>query len=141
MNDETPFRGQYTCAMADVLLAPTREELGDYEASYADLTDDLRSRGFDIEVLAPTPKRGLEQTAADLVVQLGEFAAGHLDDVIVGVITAKLAGLKRRPKHRARRTALIYGPDGKLLKEVELSGPEAAPPPTGREIDELQSSP
>jgi hypothetical protein len=105
--------------MADILLAPTRDEIDEHEAKYADLANDLRAKGFGVEIRTPTAKRSLEH-AADLIIQVSEFARNHVDEVVIGVITAKLANLKRRPKRRSRRTVAIYGPDGKLLREVQL---------------------
>jgi hypothetical protein len=108
--------------MADVVLVPTRGEFDGLEAEYDALARELEAHGFEVELRRPGPRRGIEHTAVDLLVQVGEFALERIDEVLVGLIVAKLSGLHWRRKQEAvapRRVAIL-GPDGKPLKEFEL---------------------
>lgn len=108
--------------MADVVLVPARGEFEGLEAEYNALARELEARGFEVELRQPRPRRGIEHSAVDLLVQVGEFALERVDEVVVGLIVAKLSGLRRRRKQEpvAPRRVAILGPDGKPLKEFEL---------------------
>lgn len=107
--------------MPDIVLFPSRAEFDANPVPYEELAGELTASGYEVELRPPTPKRGVEHAAADLIVQIGEFAKDHVDEVIVGLIVAKLSGLRLPRKERTppRRVAIL-GPDGNPVKEFEL---------------------
>jgi hypothetical protein len=111
--------------MPTLVVRPTTLDHGLYRASYDELLEDLQRRGFDAYLDRPPEQRdaGLSLAAADVMVTVAEHLGDHAIDVILGAVVMYLGG-KVRSKRRAKRHAAIFGPDGELLREVELPDQE-----------------
>lgn len=95
-------------------------ELGVRRDAYDNLVDDLQWSGWDARIEAPAEQRGggLHHAAVDLVVQVLDEAGRTAIDVVVAALLARLGRSALRRK-RTRR-AVIFGPDGEVLRELEL---------------------
>jgi hypothetical protein len=116
--------------MADVVLRPGNDrdfETSDLEALAGAVRDDT---GLDVEV-ASREQRGYAVTWWEVVDFLLTDGAGHAIDAIIGVAVAWARKRLRAAKEKTDRprpvAVRIYGPDGELLKTVEVTDPDADP--------------
>jgi hypothetical protein len=97
-------------------------ELGLHREQYGVLVRELEEQGHSVELERPMEQRGVPEAtigeAYALVVQVAGFVDDHLLDAIVGALVARL--LSRREAKLPPRRAAIYGPRGRILREVEL---------------------
>jgi hypothetical protein len=113
-------------------------ELEDREAAQVELdelAEALRGSGLTVEV-APLDgsfhamlEESADQVALDVLNVVLEEAESHALEAIIGtVITALYKWSKRRKHFRDKddgeATALIWGPDGRVIREVRLPKPQ-----------------
>jgi|GEM_PF-5657467 len=115
-------------------------ELEDREAAQVELealAETLRGSGLEVEV-APLDgsfhamlQESAEQVAVDVLNVVLEHAEGQaIDATLVAVVVGLRKWAKRRKhfrdKEEGEATALIWGPDGRVIREVRLPKPEDA---------------
>lgn len=97
-------------------LRPTSE--------YAALLEALRKEGFEVDDRTPLEQRDASFVAAVVVIYLGRRVADTAVDRIVAAVIAwgerQLRSFMRRRNATGRVVVPIYGPDGELLREVEV---------------------
>jgi hypothetical protein len=109
--------------MAGITLAPTPLELGLHREQYDRLVRELEEQGHDVELRRPIEERAPPGDASgpapalELAVHIAGFVSDHIVDALVGVLIARLASRLRRNEPRR---VTIYGPDGRVLRELEL---------------------
>jgi hypothetical protein len=101
------------------------------QAELSGLAEDLEAEGFDVEV-APEDASvlaKLQESAEHVFVDVLNVVLNHaeglaLDATLIGVAHALRRWARRRKHFRGREgakpTALIWGPDGEILREIEL---------------------
>jgi hypothetical protein len=120
--------------MDRLVIRPVGWELP-YLAQYEAVKSELEGRGIDAHLVEPEPFEepgpdvvyNIAQLLAtpEVVVYLAEQLADHALDVIEGVLIGYLIGKVRSgPKQGMRRRAQILGPDGRVLREVQLPAGE-----------------
>lgn len=111
-------------------------ELDDRAAAQAELgqlADRLRANGFTVE-LAPLDgsfhaqlQESADQVALDVLNVVLEQAEAHAIDAIVGVVVGIWAERRKhfRDKDEGEATAVIWGPDGRPIREIRLPKPNS----------------
>ncbi len=104
------------------------------QAELAGLAKELEAEGFVVEV-APEDASALaklQESAEPLYVDVLNVVLNHaeglaIDATLLGIAHALRRWARQRSRFRgrdgAKPTALIWGPDGEILKEVELPEP------------------
>lgn len=103
--------------MATIVIEPSPLLRGTAEDELTALVRDLEARGHPVTLTSAPERRDLGQAAADLAVHVLEAVEAHVLDAIVAAVTARL--VTRRRGRRPKR-AVIYGPDGEVLREVDI---------------------
>lgn len=113
-------------------------ELEDREAAQVELeglAETLRGSGLTVEV-APLDgsfhaklEESAEQVAVDVLNVVLEHAEGAAIDATLAAVVVGLRKWAKRRKHfrdkeDGEATALIWGPDGRVIREVQLPKPE-----------------
>jgi hypothetical protein len=115
-------------------------ELEDREAAQVELealAETLRGSGLKVEVVPldgsfhAMLQESAEQVAVDVLNVVLEHAEGQaIDATLVAVVVGLRKWAKRRKhfrdKEEGEATALIWGPDGRVIREVRLPKPEDA---------------
>jgi hypothetical protein len=113
-----------------IVLRP--QKASDFEGELADIADALTAAlpELSIEVTDPLkspPGTFLPPDAVHVLTAIFPYAAGYSFDRAADLIIEKLrAGLRREPD-APKRVLEIYGPDGKVLRRVEVSPDDDSP--------------
>jgi hypothetical protein len=104
------------------VVAVTLELPGPRPSTFDELADELRALGFD-----PTYAPGLEERGRGL--DIGEILLrvwDQIDEATIGALMATVIGWTRRIRRSPSPPVMVklYGPDGKVLKEVPVEGTE-----------------
>jgi hypothetical protein len=109
-----------------------------YRDQYEAVRHEFEKQGFAVRIVEPAPfeERGTDvvyniallMATPEVVIHLGEQLADHVLDILEAVLIAYLIGrVKVGPKQGTPRRAQILGPDGRVLRNVQLPpGDEAA---------------
>jgi hypothetical protein len=96
------------------------------------LADGLRDSGFSVEV-APVDgsfhaqlQESAEQVALDVLNVVLEEGEAHVVDALIGYLVGTWAKNRKhfRDRDDGEATAVIWGPDGKPIREVRLPAPD-----------------
>ena len=112
------------------MIEPTGWELP-YSEQYVALRRELEEKGFEVHLVQPTAieERGADLyynlplllATPDLVVHVATHLADHALDILETALLARLIGkIKIGPKQGMSRKAVILGPRGEVLREVQL---------------------
>ena len=108
--------------MTSVTLAPNAAEWAVAEAQYGELTEALREIGYDAWI--QEPRDNIFRTGGivtDPLIDLSIFLWEHVSEEAIGALIALVVErLHIRRARRARQTAVIYGLDGRVLRQVRL---------------------
>jgi hypothetical protein len=90
------------------------------------LTAALRGQGHTIAFRAPTERDDLPTAGPgfDVALHLGEFLEHHALDAIVASLVATITPPVRIPAQGGRHRAAIFGPDGRVVRDVLLQEQE-----------------
>jgi hypothetical protein len=108
-----------------IVLRP--EKASDFEGELGGIADALTAALPDLAVEVPDPLKSppgtfLPPEAVHVLTAIFPYAAGYSFDKAADLITERLrAGLRRDPDSTPKRILEIYGPDGGILKRVEVS--------------------
>jgi hypothetical protein len=108
-----------------IVLSP--EKASDFDGELPALADALRAELPDVEVeirdpLKSPPGAFFPPEVVHVLTVIFPYAAGYSFDKAADLITAKLRGaFKNEADETPTRIVRIYGPDGKLLKRVEIA--------------------
>jgi hypothetical protein len=101
-----------------------------YLSQYEDLRRDLTSRGLDVRLVGPAEYEdpgtnvfyhwGLLMATPEVVIHSATHIAEHALDILGGALIYHMIGKVQVGPKGMRRRVQIVGPDGQLLKEVEL---------------------
>jgi hypothetical protein len=107
-----------------IVIEPASIELGLNRDAYDGLVSDLEEGGFDAELRPRTEERwGLPEVPQEFVVAslwLGEHIAGQAFDAIVQMLLSRMWRSRRKLRGQRPPVVLIYGPDGEVLRKVEI---------------------
>jgi hypothetical protein len=107
--------------MTRVLISPSRAENYRYHEDYQLLVEELRNADFEAEILDPPEQRGgVEHRAAEVTFVLEGLATRAAVEAAKALTKAIIRRLRKPPRGPGRRVAVIYGPDGEIISEVEL---------------------
>lgn len=117
--------------MARIVLAPRFFEIGPFGEQYEELTQDLEAAGLDARIEGEVEARGasaeIARTAWDVAVHVLDTADEEIIAAIVGYLIARLKGKAILGTNRgSRRRAVLFGANGKVLREIELPDEDAA---------------
>jgi hypothetical protein len=104
--------------MATIVIEPSALLRGTASDGLDRLVEDLGQQRHVVTLASVPERRDLRQAAADVVIHVLEAIEAHALDALIAALVARLI-IRRR--NRPRR-AVIYGPDGEVLREVELGG-------------------
>lgn len=100
---------------------------------YAALLEALRKRGFEVDDRAPLEQRDAGFLAAVVGIYLSHKVADKVLDRLVAAVVdwgeRKLRPFMQRRSASSEVVVPIYGPDGELLQEVEVTGSQPSSPP------------
>ena len=116
--------------MSAITIAPTVIEYGLHGELYDGLLVSLREAGYDVRFDDPSQReeyRSVPGDVARFVADVLVFVDDHAGDAEALAYLALLLrqALRRTRKSKRRRTAMIYGPRGEVLKRVELDDEES----------------
>jgi hypothetical protein len=103
------------------------EKASDFEGELVGIADALTATLPDLTVEVADPLKSppgtfLPPEAVHVLTAIFPYAAGYSFDKAADLITERLrAGLRRDPDATPKRILEIYGPDGGILKRVEIS--------------------
>jgi hypothetical protein len=100
-----------------------------------ELAQDLRRAGYEVEIASfGSPvrviiKKSAENAALDVLNVVLNEVESHAVDAVVGGVASSLVGWARRRRHfgarsKQKATAVIWGPNGEVLRRVQLPDSE-----------------
>ena len=91
-----------------------------------ELKDALNGHGHMVSFRAPTERHDLPTAGPgfDVALYLGEFLENHALEEIVADLAATIIPPVRIPAQGGRHRAAIFGPDGRVLRDVLLQEQE-----------------
>ena len=108
--------------MPRVVIRPTVVEYGVNRDAYDELIAELQSQGVDARIDQPPEERSgsLQHSALDVAIYLFENADNIA--MITGAVALAMKKLRKKPRAGARapRRAAIFGPNGEVLKQIDL---------------------
>ncbi|HXV04361.1 MAG TPA: hypothetical protein VFP23_00455 [Solirubrobacterales bacterium] len=113
-----------------IVLRP--EKASDFEGELPGIAASLAAALPDLTVEVTDPLKSppgtfLPPEAVNVLTAIFPYAAGYSFDKAADLIVEKLrAGLRREPD-APKRVLEIYGPDGRVLRRVEVSPDDASP--------------
>lgn len=107
-----------------IVLEPGAMEFGVHRDAYSALVVDLTAQGFDAQIVEPIERRHgvITHAAADLVIYVGAAIGASIIDSIVKAVIERVRHSPLNKQHGTRR-GVIFGPDGEVLREFEVSDP------------------
>jgi hypothetical protein len=116
--------------MAETLavIRPTMRVADNYGETLSDLAAELRSAELDAEVRIDPEEKFFDPLLTDLAVQLFGAIQDHAVEAAVAALFGWIGGLRRKRKDPGLptgrpdlpRKAQILGPNGEILREVDL---------------------
>jgi hypothetical protein len=106
-----------------IVIEPAPMELGLHRDAYEALVADFRERGYDAELRQPIEERGgVPQELVNAALWVGERISDGTAEVIIGIYLERMRRSRRRRRKPPPRpsVAVLYGPDGKPLRKVEI---------------------
>lgn len=113
-----------------IVLRP--QKASDFEGELAEIADALTAAlpNLAVEITDPLkspPGTFLPPDVVHVLTAIFPYAAGYGFDKAADLITEKLrAGLRRRPE-APKRILEIYGPNGGILRRIEISADDVSP--------------
>jgi hypothetical protein len=92
----------------------------------AELRGELEGHGHTVSFRTPTQSRDLPTAGPgfDVALYLGEFLDADALEAIVAALESRIIPPVRIPAQRGRHRAAIFGPDGRVLRDVSLQEEE-----------------
>lgn len=113
--------------MAQITIESDGSDVDELNSTYAGLRADLEAAGHQVRFVLPLQARSVQRIAYDVIVHV----AGHVDAYAEGAVIASafrwLRRGMRRPKPRPS-VIRVYGPDGLVLREVEVPADDPEDP-------------
>jgi hypothetical protein len=116
-----PLATVRTVKPAAIRLRPSITSWAEHPEDFQALTDGLRERGLEVELVEPGPLNTdyhIQAAGMDLLIDL----LGEVKEEVIGAVVAEMirrVGMARkRRKDRRPVIGVIYGPDGKIIREV-----------------------
>ena len=95
---------------------------------FNELRRELAEQGHTVSFRAPAEELAVPTAGAgfQVAVHLSEFPEEHVLEAIAGALVTRIVPPARIPVYRGRRDhrAEIFGPDGRVLRDVALEGEE-----------------
>jgi hypothetical protein len=96
-------------------------EMDLFAEQYDGLQAELERIGHDVVVRRGPGQKSLEQIAQDVALHIAGNVDAYVEGAVIGVIVKWLRGKARvGPRCGRAHVARLYGPDGEVLREVEL---------------------
>jgi hypothetical protein len=96
-------------------------EMDLFVEQYDGLRAELERAGHDVVVRRRPEQKSLEQITQDVALHVAGNIDAYVEGAIIGAVVKWLRGKARIGPRRGRaRVARLYGPDGQVLREVEL---------------------
>jgi hypothetical protein len=96
---------------------------------FEELRRELQQQGHTVSFRAPAEELAVPTAGPgfQMALHLSEFLDEHVLEAIAGALVATIVPPARIPVYRGRRDhrAEIFGPDGRVLRDVVLEGEEA----------------
>jgi hypothetical protein len=91
-------------------------------AELRELRGELEGHGHTVSFRMPIERRDLPTAGPgfDVALYLGEFLDTDALEAIVAALESKIIPTARIPSQRGRHRAAIFGPDGRVLRDVSL---------------------
>ena len=104
-----------------IVITPAPMELGLHEAAYDELVQALADEGLEARIEPPIERRGgVPQEFVDVTVQVLDHVSDHVIELVIGYLLAKLRMPRRGARKGVPRQGVILGPDGEVLRRVEI---------------------
>jgi len=88
---------------------------------YEGLRGELERAGHEVAVRRAPEQKSFEQVAQDVALHVAANVDAYVEGAIIGASVKWLRGKAKVGPRRGRlRIARLYGPDGRVLREVEL---------------------
>lgn len=112
MSDTSPIR---------VTLHPAIPAFAEDPETFKAIRRDLEETGFRPSIGEPCPPTGgdVATLPMELIVRVAETLGDEAVSAIVGVVLERLVRTVKR-RRRERTQVVIYGPDGEVLKRLEV---------------------
>jgi hypothetical protein len=115
--------------MADIELEAPSIARRYMREQFEELRRELAEQGHTVSFRTPVEERAVPTAGAgfQLALHVSEFLDEDILDAIAGALVATISPPARIPVYRGRRDhrAEIFGPDGRVLRDVVLEGEEA----------------